>query len=290
MTEPLTIKDALEKSAEYLRARGSSSPRLDAELLLGHTLCLSRLQLYLNFDRPLAENEKEHYRALLKRRAEHEPVAYILGEKEFMSLPFHVTPAVLIPRPETEILVEEVMRKIDEWRGLHLETMPTVFEVGIGSGAISISLLHHFLDLKIRAGDMSASALEVAGHNARRHGVMERLTLLHGDLFAGEGGPFDFILSNPPYIAETERNSLAPDIVEHEPPEALFAGPEGLDVISRIIREGVKILAPDGWIFLEIGKNQLYKIKEVIKPIEEIKKVLTVEDHMGIVRVLFLQK
>jgi len=119
---------------------------------------------------------------------------------------------------------------------------------------------------------------------------MERLTLLHGDLFAGDAGPFDFIISNPPYIAETERDSLAPDILEHEPHEALFAGPEGLDVISRIIREGVKILAPDGWIFLEIGKDQLYKIQEVIKPIEEIKKVLTAEDHMGIVRVLFLQK
>ncbi len=287
---PLTIKDALDKSTEYLRKKQSSSPRLDAELLLAHILGITRLQLYLQFDRPLSEEEKSKYRDVLKRRGEHEPVAYIIGEKEFMSLSFYVTPAVLVPRPETELLVEEAIKHIEEWETEHPGTVPSIFEVGVGCGAISISLLHHFKDLRIIASDVSADALDVAKQNAERHGVADRFTLIPGDLFAGESGPFDFIIGNPPYLREDEKATLAHDIVRYEPYAALFAGADGMDVVRRIIFEGEKKLSPGGEILLEIGKNQYVKLSAKIESREKFRKVQTVKDYTGVVRCLCLAK
>jgi len=286
----LTIKEALEKSADYLNKKNSLSPRLDAEVLLSHVLGLPRLQLYLQFDRPLSEEEKGHYRALLKRRAEHEPVAYITGKKEFMSLMFQVTPAVLVPRPETEILVEQGIRRIEEWQKTHEGRIPRVFEVGVGAGVIAVSLLHRFPELETTGSDISAEALDVAEKNAEIHHVSERLHLIHGDLFAGNNGAFDFIISNPPYIAETERNSLSPDILCHEPHSSLFAGTEGLDMIERIIREGEKNISSDGWILLEIGKGQSVKLLHKIEEGKKFRVVQSVEDYTGQVRVLCMMK
>ena len=287
MHDILTIKDALNRSAEFLKTRGSSSPRLDAELLLGRVLNLPRLQLYLQFDRPLMEVEKEQYREMLRRRGRHEPVAYILGEKEFMALPFFVNPSVLIPRPDTEILVEQAGRRIRAFIG-EKGRPPAVFEIGVGSGAISVALLTMFADLTITAGDISAEALAVAGRNAERHGVSSRLELLSGDLFAGAPGPFDMIISNPPYIGENARAGLSPDILEYEPAAALFAGPDGLDVLLRILEEGSKKLSDAGWILLEIGSDQLPHLKS---PIEKFfSNFEAVKDYAGLVRVLCIRR
>jgi len=290
MQTGLCIKEALDKSAEYLGKKGSKSPRLDAEVLLSHVLGLPRLQLYLQFDRPLTEKEKTGYRELLKRRAIHEPVAYITGEKEFLSLGFYVTPAVLIPRPETEILVGEAIKKITAWKEQRPDSNPTVFEVGIGFGVISISLLLHFPDLEISASDVSKQALDIAKKNAKRHGVEERLRLLEGDLFAEESGPFDFIISNPPYVPETEKPHLAPDIIKHEPHSALFAGNEGLDVILPLIISGAKKISPLGWILVEIGKDQYIKLNPKIEASEKFRSVKIVEDYADVVRVLCIMK
>jgi len=288
--ERLIVKEAISRSTEYLRKKGSTSPRLDAEILLSHVLEITRLDLYLSFDRPLSIEEKDRYRDLLKRRAAHEPVAYITGEKEFMSLSFRVNPSVLIPRPDTETLVEACIGRITEWREGHKERLPSVFEVGIGSGAVSISLLHHFPELEITASDLSASALELARGNAARHGVADRLHLLEGDLLAGHSEPVDFLLSNPPYIAEKERGILSPDILEYEPPEALFAGKEGLDVIERLLSEGEKIISPGGWILVEIGKGQYITLESKIRKSGLFRTVDAVEDYSGVVRVLSVQK
>lgn len=290
MENPLTIKEALYKSAEYLKKKGSLSPRLDAEVLLSLILKITRLQLYLQFDRPLSGEETTQYRELLKRRGEHEPVAYITGEKDFMSLPFFVNLDVLIPRPDTEVLVEQSMKRIREWIEAHENAMPSVFEVGTGSGAISICLLRHFPGLRITAGDISKEALVVARRNAERHGVEERLTLLEGDLFCGMGGAFDFIISNPPYIAEKDKETLSPDILLYEPARALFAGSEGLDVLIRIIREGEKIISRSGWILVEIGKDQYIKLLQIVGEPEKFQSVQVVEDYAGLVRVLCMKK
>jgi release factor glutamine methyltransferase len=290
MENTLTIKEALDKSADYLRKKGSSSARLDAEVLLSFILKLARLQLYLQFDRPLSEEEITRYRELLKRRGEHEPVAYITGEKEFMSLPFFVNRSVLIPRPDTEVLVEQSIKRIREWIDAHSGAMPCVFELGTGSGAISICLLLRFPELRILAGDISREALETARRNAERHGVESRLTLMEGDLFCGLEGPFDFIISNPPYIAEKDKNALSPDIILHEPHKALFAGPEGLDVLIRIIREGKKIISHPGWILVEIGKDQYIKLLQIVGEPEKFQSVQVVEDYAGLVRVLCMMK
>ena len=289
-TPILTIKEALEKSADYLCKKNCLSPRLDAEVLLSHVTGLPRLQLYLQFDRPLSEGEKEHYRTLLKRRGEHEPVAYITGIKEFFSLVFQVTPAVLIPRPETEILAEQAIKRIDEWKRGHEGRSPRVFELGVGSGAVSICLLRRFPDLELTGSDISGEALKVAGRNAEIHHVSERLHLCEGDLFAGQGGSYDFIISNPPYIGEKERNTLPPDILRYEPPAALFAGPEGFDMIERIILEGEKKISSDGWILVEIGKGQSLKLLHKVEEGKKFRVVQAVEDYTGSVRVLCMMK
>ena len=279
----------MKKSAGYLQNKGSDSPRLDAEILLCHVLGLQRLDLYLQFDRPLSEEEKSEYRQLLSCRGDREPVAYITGEKEFMSLSFHVTPEVLIPRPDTEVLVEESVRLIEEWKKAK-KVLPSVFEIGSGSGAISISLLHHFPDLEITASDISDAALSITRKNAERHHVLDRLQLMQGDLFAGAEGPFDMILSNPPYIAESERESLSPEITKYEPGEALFAGKEGLDIIFRILDEGEKKVSPGGWILVEIAPGQIKKLKSKIEADQKFSSSTEIHDYAGRVRVLRIKK
>ena len=286
----LTIKGALDKSARYLKDKGVESSRLDAEVLLSTILGLRRIDLYLKFDRPLNEKEKGRYREFLKRRAQFEPVAYITGEKEFMSLPFYVNPSVLIPRPDTEILAETSMKKIRSRIAAHPEKSPEIFEIGAGSGALAVSILVNIPDIEITASDISTKALETAQRNAERHGVRDRLYLLEGDLFAGSTGPYDFIISNPPYIPEQQKKTLQKDILDHEPHAALFAGEHGLDVIDRVITEGRKFLLPDSWILVEIGDEQYQKIIRKHEIENNFSKVEAVEDYTGTVRVLCLQK
>jgi release factor glutamine methyltransferase len=248
MTELRTL---LRDTARDLLAHGSPSPRLDAEVLLMRFLKIDRLQLCLHPEKTLSGGEAAGFACWVERRRRGEPVAYITEEKEFWSLIFAVDPAVLIPRPETECLVEEVLA----CSGARSEA-PRIIDIGTGSGAIAIVLARELPCGCVTATDLSPGALEVARRNAVRHGVAGRIEFLQGDLFAEASGAFDLIVSNPPYIPDDVYPLLPAGIREFEPREALLAGPDGTAVHRRIIREGARRLHPGGGIFLEIGEGQ----------------------------------
>ncbi len=231
-----TIATLLETSAGYLRGKGSSSPRLDAELLLAETLGLERIRLYTEFDRPLAAGEVDSFRLLIARRAAHEPVAYILGRAHFRRLELEVRPAVLIPRPETEELVEaalDLLRRRPPWRD---KSSPAclIADVGTGSGAIALALAQEG-GHPVLATDLHAEALAVAARNAAAVGVEALVELKETDLLAGvPAASLHLVVSNPPYVTSGDMALLAPDIRMFEPETALEAGPDGLAVIRRL--------------------------------------------------------
>jgi release factor glutamine methyltransferase len=249
--EPLTILEILERTTPFLRRRGSPSPRLDAELLLAHVLDLERIQLYTQFDRPLLPDELSAYREIIRRRAKGTPCAYLTGHRAFWTIELHVDSRVLIPRPDTETLVEAALKRVpsDDAR---------IVDVGTGSGAIALALAAERPNLRIAATDLSEDALVVARLNAERLGLADRVAFLHGDLLAplGDFLPADMILSNPPYIGESERPDLDPGVVDFEPGLALFSGADGLDLIRRLIPSSLGALCPGGLLLIEIGHTQ----------------------------------
>ena len=228
------------------------SARLDAEILVAHALGLERLQLYLQFDRPLDETERTAIRELVRRRGAHVPVAYLVGEREFWSLPFAVDERVLVPRPETELLVELAEAALRDVEA------PVFADVGTGSGCIAVALLHALPAARAHATDVEAGALEVARANAERHGVLDRLALHHGAGLAPLNGHADHgrlaaVLSNPPYILEDDP-SVERGVREHEPHTALYVeGPDPLVVAARVAEEAVDALAPGGLLAFEVG-------------------------------------
>ena len=228
------------------------SPRLDAELLVAHALQLERLQLYLQFDRPLSEAELSAIRELVRRRGAHVPVAYLVGEREFFSLTFAVDERVLVPRPETELLVELAQAALAE-----LST-PVFADVGTGSGCIAVALLHELPAARGHALDLEASALEIAGANAERHGVADRLALHEGDLLAPlrghpDWGRLDAVACNPPYILQDDP-AVEKGVREHEPTEALFVeGKDPLSVAAKVAGQALEALRPGGLLAVEIG-------------------------------------
>lgn len=245
--------DVSRKAAGVFEERGFEQPRLEAELLLAGVLGLKRLDLYLQYDRPLSPEELERYRSVVRRRLKREPVQYILGMAAFRNLELHVDRRVLIPRPETELLAGAVL----DWsraRARH----GAVLEIGTGSGAIALSLAAEGAYEKVVASDVSRDALVVAADNAARLRLADAVELREGSLFdvVREGEQFDVIVSNPPYVAESERTSLARDVVEHEPATALFAGEDGLTVIGRIVEGAPSRLLAGGLLALEIGAGQ----------------------------------
>lgn len=251
-TGPRILKDYLLLSESHLKARGVDSPRLDAELLLCDVLGLDRVSLYTNFDRPLSSEEVDRYREFLRRRAAREPVAYILGRKEFRSLEFAVDRRVLVPRPETELLVELALEALEAVDG-----PVRAADVGTGSGAIAVSLAHALPELRVAASDCSGAALEVAPGNARRHGVEDRVEFHTGDLLeplAG-AGRFHVICSNPPYISMPSYRGLEQEIRHWEPRTALVSGDDGMAVTRRLIETAPEHLEPGGWIFIEVGEQ-----------------------------------
>jgi release factor glutamine methyltransferase len=249
-----TIQRILSWSTEFLRGKGSPSARLDAELLLAHALGLSRIQLYTGFDKPVLASEREPVRDFLRRRGAGEPVAYITGRKEFMGLAFTVSPAVLIPRPETEVLVETVQAA---FKGA--SPPARILDVGTGSGCIAVALAKHFPSAAVTAWDVSEAALAVAAENARRleadNIAFERVDAARPDVW--DAAPaFDLIVSNPPYIGETERAGLAVSVRDYEPAAALFAGQDGLEFYRHLVRHAATRLGRGGWLGLEIGFAQ----------------------------------
>lgn len=250
--EVWTVGRLLNWTSDYLKQRGADSPRLDAELLLAHALGCQRIDLYTSFERVPDESQRAEFRRLVCARAQGTPVAYLLQRREFFSLDFRVTADVLIPRPETELLVVrllELARAMRGGKGLQIA------DVGTGSGCIAICAARELADCRITAIDISPAALAVAGENARRHGVGERIELVESDLFAAvdAGRRFDLVVSNPPYVSQQEWQRLATEVRDHEPRLALVAGPEGTEVIQRLIGQAVERLRPGGWLLMEIN-------------------------------------
>ena len=268
---------ALQWSADFLKSKGSDSPRVDAELLLCDVLGFKRVQLYTNFDRPLDESEREKYRTYIRRRAAGEPVAYILGAKEFAGREFRVTPDVLIPRPETELLVERVTSAMkvavsqEHGRALRL------LDAGTGSGCIAVSIARWWMDnmagsgasLVIDAWDVSEGALSVAASNAARHGVEDIVRFQKTDMLdpsSWQAGPaWDFVVSNPPYIGDGEFADLAASVKDFEPRLALWGHPDGLHFYRRLAEFARSAMTPDGKIFLEIGYRQGDNVRSLLE-------------------------
>ena len=272
-----TVGALIKRATEILRERGSKSPRLDAELLLTHSLGFkSRVELYTNFERPLTEEEVEAYRQLIIRRAKGEPVAYITGRKEFFGFEFKVEKGVLIPRPETELLVEVVYERIKGKEGLK------IVDVGTGSGCIAITLCKltggkH----RITAVDISEKALKVAGENAERLNCP--VEFKRSDLLKEVEGKLDVVVSNPPYISLKDKR-VEKEVVKFEPAVALFAGETGLEVIERLVKEAGEKLKEGGFIALEFGQGQAGKVKELMER-EGFTEVKIYRDLAGIERV-----
>jgi release factor glutamine methyltransferase len=243
-------------------ARLNSGPhpgraRADAELLLLHILGKDRAWLMTHLDEELAANKAVQYTELLERRRHGEPIQYITGETEFCGLPFRVTRDVLIPRPETEHLVEKVLELAGQF------SMPRIVDVGTGSGCIAVALARALPNAQISAIDLSAAALAVAMENAKRNGAAIRF--LEGDLLAPVAGePFDFIVSNPPYVPAADRATLSVEVREHEPAMALFAGDDGLEIYRSLIPAAFDALNPGGYTLLEIGCGQSPAISELL--------------------------
>jgi len=265
-------------TAEYLKDKGVGSARLDAEVLLAHVLGVPRIQLYLQFDRPLAEVEVAAYREAVRRRARREPVAHITGVREFWSLVFAVDGRVLVPRPETEVLVEAVRSRMGAGGRL--------LDVGTGSGALAIALLTECPAWRAVATDISREALVVARENGARHGVDERLELRLGDLFEPVAGEyFDLIVANLPYIPAGEIDALEPEVAAFDPRLALDGGTDGLAVIRRLVSAAPESLAPGGLLALEFGAGQEEAVSRLLEETRRYEDVELVADYAGHPRV-----
>jgi release factor glutamine methyltransferase len=272
---PASAGEALQAARGRLAAV-SKNPRRDAELLLAHLLGWDQAALLTHPERLLSPSEADQFESMLSRRLASEPVQYITGVQEFFGLPFEVSPAVLIPRPETEHLVEAVLERFGR------ESSPRIVDVGTGSGAIAVALAHAIPRSQVTAVDLSSAALEVAQRNAERHGVLERVTLLQSDLLAAlESADFEVVVSNPPYIAEGEL--LEPQVFNYEPRSALYAGPTGLEVYQRLIPQARKVLKPQGWLMVEIGYGQSKALSRLLSDWNEVSFL---NDLQGIPRVV----
>jgi len=276
----MDIRTLLQDTARILNESGSPSPRLDAEVLLMRFLGADRLRFFSHPERVVSEEEAAGFSRWVERRRGGEPVSYIVGEKEFWSLRFEVDRGVLIPRPETECLIEEALR----CRGSDAGRL-RIIDIGTGSGAIGVTLARELPEVQGVATDISPAALSVARRNALAHGVEGRIEFLQGDLFAGAPGPFDWIVSNPPYIRDDFYPLLPRGIREFEPREALIAGPEGTAFHRRIIREGADRLKPGGRIFLEIGEGQREAVDSLFREEGIYEEIRFRKDYGGMDRV-----
>jgi len=281
-----TVGRLLAWTTDWLAARGSDAPRLDAEVLLAHVRGCPRIALYTAFDVPVGEAERARFRELVKRRGDGEPVAYLVGNREFFSLSFAVTPAVLVPRPETEGLVVRVLDLCRRPAGA--AERPRVLDVGTGSGAIAVTLAKHLPQAEVVAGDVSAAALEVARGNAARHGVADRVEFVECDLLDHPrlAGPWDVIVSNPPYVREDEFDALPRDVRMHEPRGALVAGPTGVEVVGRLAAAAAARLAPGGWLVVEVGPAVATAAAALLAAEAALEPGPTLKDLAGLPRII----
>lgn len=286
-TEAWNVGRLLGWTTNYLKQHGAESPRLDAEVLLAHVLGRQRIQLYATFDEVPGDEARTAFRELVRRRAEGMPVAYLVGRREFYSLSFRVTPDVLIPRPETEFLV---IRLLDlavpddrEWK---------IADIGTGSGVIAVCAAKWLPASRVMAIDVSPTALSVAASNAGDHRVSDRVDFVESDLFAAVPieQTFDFVVSNPPYVAELEMKGVARDVREYEPRTALVAGSSGTETIARLIPRAAERLAPGGWLLFEISPQIEGKVRALVSAESRFALGPTVKDLAGHARVVQAQR
>lgn len=281
-TPPWTVRRVLEWTTAHLQKHGSETPRLDAEVLLAHARGCRRIQLYTDYDAELPEAVRSQMRELVQRRAKAEPVAYLVGHREFFSLDFLVTPAVLIPRPETETLVLEVLTLAKTL------SQPRLVDLCTGSGCVAIAVARNCPQATVTATDCSAAALDVARANVHKHQLEGRITLRCGDLFAAleASDRFHLVMSNPPYVPTAEIPRLAADVRAFEPREALDGGPDGLEVIRRILREAPPHVLPGGWVLLELSPEQAPAVQQFAQSLDAYGEIALIKDLTGRPRVL----
>jgi release factor glutamine methyltransferase len=277
-----TIKALLAWTTEFLQKKGIENPRADAQILLSHVLGCKKVDLFVRHDEVPPETDRAQFRELIQRRVAGWPVAYLVGARDFYLLTFEVSPAVLVPRPETEMLVAESLAFLKP------RTAPAVLDIGTGSGCIAISIAHQKKDAQVTATDISPDALEVAQRNAAKHGVADRVTFLQGDLFAPlpADATFDLVVSNPPYIALHEFAGLAPDVREHEPRVALDGGADGLAFYRRLAANVAKFIKPGGKLLLEIGATQDEPVRALFAERLEMELGPTLKDDNKLPRVV----
>jgi len=275
----LSLRIAIQLGVEHLTGI-SPQPRRDAELLLLHAINQDRTYLLTHPEATLTPEQYSHYRVSLERRANHEPIQYIVGEQEFYGLKFTVTPDVLIPRPETEHLVEALLERVPH------DQLIKIADIGTGSGAIAVAVTHALPQAQVTALDTSPAALKIAKQNAEANKVSSRIRFLESNLLeAMQTEQFDAIVSNPPYIADSE--VLEPQVSNYEPVSALYAGPTGLEIYQRLIPQAHKALKPNGWLLLEIGHGQHDAVQHLLAA---WKNVHFVSDLQGIPRVAIARK
>lgn len=282
----------MEVTSNYLREKGVDNPRLSAEVLLAFHLRIDRVGLYLNLDQPLHEREVTAYRELIKRRLNREPIQYMTGIQEFWSLDFAVGPQVLIPRPETELLVEQVLSLRDEERLTKSENL-RILDLGTGCGVLAVTLARELEGASVWASDVSAEALAIAKINAKKHGVEEKIEFLLSDMWKGlidSSLVFDVIVSNPPYIASDHISLLAPEVRDHEPRSALDGGEQGMRFIKEIIKEAPKYLNAGGWILLEMDPEQTVISMELMDKNNDYIEKRRIKDYSGHYRVVMARK
>ncbi|EKD52502.1 MAG: Methyltransferase, HemK family [uncultured bacterium] len=317
MSDPWTILRIIQWTIDYFKQKGFDTPRLDAEVIIAHALGLKKIDLYLQFERLLQEDELAHVKTLIKRRINHEPVAYLTGKKEFWSREFVIDENVFIPRPDTEIVVEQVLEQVKKrgWQDNKL----LGFEACLGSGCLAITLCCELPQLTMQAIEISPKAIEIAKKNAEKFGVVERLNIVKGDVFrlktkdqrptSGSQGhgvdgsqdqcqetsasaalrsfcpPFDFLIANPPYIALSEKDQLPQSVRGHEPHLALFADNEGLAFYPKIAEFAKNYLRDDGFVAVEIGEQQGRAVKDIFES-ADLHHVMVKKDYAGKERVV----
>lgn len=318
--EKWTVGRLLTWTTDFLRQHGADSPRIDAEVLLAHARGCSRIELYTVYNEDPGDEIRATFRNLVKQRAAGTPVAYLVGYREFYSLPFKVTPDVLIPRPETEMLVVALLDKINEEQAkdTRKDALPSgddaaeaseagepaagrpkrsqrawqIADVGTGSGILAICAAKHLPAAEVTAVDISPGALSVARENAERHGVADRINFIESNLFAAvpADAQFDFILSNPPYVRTDEMAKLPREVGEHEPHTALEAGPEGTDVIAPLLEQSLQRLRPGGWLFCELSPMIAETVRGLAQQQPGWESVNILPDTAGLLRMLAARK
>ena len=290
MEKRWTIKEILAVASQYLTEKGIESPRLAAEVLLAHVLGMERIGLYLDFDRPLVPAEVSRFRELIRRRVAREPLQYITGLQEFWSLEFQVGPQVLIPRPETELLVEQAIRQCKDLSEAGMQEI-NVLDLCTGCGAVAVCIAKEVGFARLWASDVSPGAIAVAKINAQRHGVADRIRFIEGDLFEplkDKEIHFHIIVSNPPYVAQEDYDKLPPEIKDFEPRLSLDGGPGGMAVIERILREAPEFLTSTGVVMIEMDPGQIHRAMDVARSLPGFERAEVVKDYSGRERVIIV--